>query len=249
MTPGVHLVAAVQFEPVPGDVSANLARAEQLAFEAAAKGAQVVVLPELCMSGADLHDPRGASACAQTRDGDQTQHLLHVARRFGCYVVFGFVETYVGKLYDSVAVLGPSGLMGVAQKRNLAGADHHWAARGESQLPVVPTRLGRLGALIGRDSMNSWRRSRPFSVPGQPPFYGPGSVDVLCLPTCRDAASSGTPDAVWVDLAEETRANVIVASACGAAGAGGSCTIDRTLRVWNHGLSAGECVVGGAVLV
>lgn len=248
MTPGVHLVAAVQFEPVPGDASLNLARAEQLAFEAAAKGAQVIALPELCTAGPFMGSLREASACAQARDGHQTQCLLRVTRRFGCHVVFGYVESCRGKLYNAAALLGPAGLMANAQKRNLAGTDHLWATRGELPVPVVAASVGRLGVLIGRDSMNSWRRSRPFGVVDQALFYGPGSVDVLCLLTSRGQAPDGTPDAQWVDLAEETRANVVVASACGAAGVGGSCTIDRGLRVWTHGTSQGECVVGGAVM-
>ncbi|BCJ87040.1 nitrilase-related carbon-nitrogen hydrolase [Effusibacillus dendaii] len=39
-------VAAIQLQPVIGDVSANLSPCEKLADEAAAKGAQWIILPE-----------------------------------------------------------------------------------------------------------------------------------------------------------------------------------------------------------
>lgn len=242
MTSGVHLAAAVQFVPVPSDVRANLAQAEQLAFEAAAKGAQVVVLPELCLSGRTLDSLRAAAACAQARDGYQTQRLLSVTRRFGCHLAFGYVESCAGVLYNSAALLGPTGVVANAQKHNLEGADHLWAARSELPVPVVPTPIGRLGVLVGRDVMNTWRRSRPFNVPGLL-FYRPGSVDVLCLLAGRTSELDGAPDAQWVDLAEETRSNVVVA--CSSMG---SCVIDRTLHVWTHGAGPSEAVVGGMVM-
>ena len=48
------VVAAVQFNPKILDVHKNLAVAKQLTFEAAGKGARIIVLPELCISGYNL---------------------------------------------------------------------------------------------------------------------------------------------------------------------------------------------------
>jgi len=45
------IAAAIQFEPKLLEVHENLGTAVQLVHEAAAKGAAVIVLPELCISG------------------------------------------------------------------------------------------------------------------------------------------------------------------------------------------------------
>ncbi len=125
--PQTQVVAAVQFEPKLMDVRGNLATACELAFEAAAKGARLVVLPELCIGGYVLESSREAMTVAQERDGYQTQALAEVARNFGCYIVFGYTELFEGKLYNSAAVVGPHGLAAHAQKHNLYCTDNLWA--------------------------------------------------------------------------------------------------------------------------
>lgn len=251
MLAGPHIVAAVQFEPGRLDVRANVALMEQLVFEAAAKGARMVVLPELCTSGTRVLTAHEAASCAQGSQGHVTQRMMRLATRFDCYVVFGYVESCGGRLFNSAAIVGPSGLVGNAQKHNLWGTDHLWAQRSEAIAPIVPTPIGRLGVLIGRDVMNTWRSSKPFAQPDFR-FYRQGSVDVVCLPTSWSDHEGGLPDSQWVDFAEETRANVVVANACGKLAdgrvMGGSCVIDRTLRVWTHGGGSNEVVVGGVMI-
>ena len=44
-------VACIQMEPVVGDKPRNIARSLDLINEAAARGARLIVLPELCNSG------------------------------------------------------------------------------------------------------------------------------------------------------------------------------------------------------
>jgi len=44
-------VASVQFEHQPGDKEANLAKVRRYAAEAAGQGAELVVCPEMCVTG------------------------------------------------------------------------------------------------------------------------------------------------------------------------------------------------------
>src|SRR5712691_3512997 len=94
------IVAACQFAPVLGDVNQNLATALQLSYEAAGKGAKVIVLPELCTSGYVLNSPQEAMQVSQTKSGYQTEAFKAITQRFGCHVVFGYVELCEGKLYN-----------------------------------------------------------------------------------------------------------------------------------------------------
>lgn len=249
--PNAQVVAAVQFEPKLLDVNRNLAHALQLSFEAAAKGARVIVLPELCIGGYVLESPIEAVQVAQDRHGYQTEAFTPIAQRFNCHIVFGYTELYEGKLYNSAAVVGPVGLEANFQKHNLYGSDNLWAQPSEQVPPVLVTPAGRLGVLICRDAMNRYRESYAFYRPEQR-FYKRGSVDTIALLT-NWGSQYGYPDSSWVELVEETRANLIVSNRVGKERdmkyKGGSCVIDRERRIWTHGSSFTEAaVVGGVVL-
>jgi predicted amidohydrolase len=250
--PDTQVVAAVQFEPKILKVQENVATAQQLAFEAAGKGARVIVLPELCMSGLVLSGVREAADVAQTRDGWQTQAMIEVAKQMNCHIVFGYVELTEGKLYNSAAVVSPGGLEATAQKHNLAGSDNLWAQPSDQFPPVVVTPAGRMGVLICRDAMNKYRESYEFYQAGHR-FYKKGSVDTIALLT-NWGSGYNYPDTNWVELAESTKANVIVSNRIGEerdmSFKGGSCVIDRDRRIWTHGSTFdSNAVVGGVVVL
>jgi predicted amidohydrolase len=118
--------------------------------------------------------------------------------------------------------------------------------------PVVNTHVGRLGVLICRDVGNRYRESYRFYKPDHK-FYRPGSVDTIALLT-NWGPVYGYPDSSWVELVEETRANVIVSNRVGKERdmnfKGGSCVIDRSRRIWTNGSSFTEsAVVGGMVIL
>lgn len=246
------IVAAVQFAPSFLDVHKNIATAQQLVFEAAGKGAKVVVLPELSLSGYVLRSKSEAASVCQERNGYQTEAFVPLTKRFNCHVVFGYVELLEGRLYNSAAVVGPTGLVANAQKHNLWGSDALWATPSESLSPVVVTPAGRLGVLICRDAMNNYRDTYKF-YKNENRFYKAGSVDTIALLT-NWGSDYGYPDNCWVELSEETNANVIVSNRVGKERdlkfKGGSAVIDRNRKIYTYGSSFTEsAVVGGVVLL
>lgn len=248
--PNTAIVAAVQFEPKLLDVHKNLATALQLSFEAAAKGARVVVLPELCIGGYVLRTPQEAMQVAQDRHGYQTEAFRAITQRFNCHIVFGYTELLEGKLYNSAAIVGPMGLESNAQKHNLWGSDNMWAQPSDALNPVIITPAGRLGVLICRDAMNKYRESYQFA--GDSKFYRRGSVDTIALLT-NWGGDYGYPDSAWVELVEDTRANLIVSNRVGAERdlkfKGGSCVIDRDRHIWTNGSNFTEAAVVGGIVV
>ena len=246
------IVAAVQFAPKLLDVQHNLRTGQQLAFEAASKGATVIVLPELSMSGYVLRSAHEASSCCQTSKGYQTQAFIPIAKKYNAHIVFGFVELKEGKLYNSAAIVGPQGLVGTCQKHNLWGSDYMWAASAENLVPSIVTRAGRLGVLICRDAMNNYRDTYKFYQEGNR-YYKKGSADTIALLT-NWGADYGFPDSSWVELSEETGSNIIVSNRVGKERdmkyKGGSCVIDRQRKIWSHGSNFNhEAVVGGYALL
>jgi len=249
---GSTIVAAVQFAPKLLDVHNNIAMAQQLVFEAAAKGAKIIVLPELSLSGYVLRSKAEAASVAQERDGYQTEAFVPLAKKFNCHVVFGYAELLESKLYNSAAVVGPNGLVANAQKHNLWGSDALWATPSEALPPVVVTAAGRLGVLVCRDSMNNYRDTYKF-FKSENRFYKAGSVDTIALLT-NWGSDYGYPDNSWVELSEETNANIIVSNRVGKERdlkfKGGSAVIDRNRKVYTYGSSFTEsAVVGGVVLL
>lgn len=244
------IVAAIQFAPKLGDVWKNVAIAKQLSFEAAAKGAAVIVLPELCVSGNGFLEPNEAMNCAQEKDGPYTKELIEIAQRFNCHIVFGYIEMEQHKLYNSAAVVGPRGLEANVRKHNLFGTDNIWAQPSTDNFPIVMTRAGRLGVLICRDIMNKFRESYSFYNANHQ-FYKKGSVDTIALLT-NWAHEFSFPDASWIDLSEQLQANVIVSNRIGTERhlqfKGGSAVISKERKIWSNGSSFdSDAVVGGIV--
>ena len=82
-------MAAIQLEPVIGDVAANLERSEHLADAAAAAGAEWIVLPEFFTTGAAFREDLAGAALAP--DGAATDLLRDLARRHGATVGGSFL--------------------------------------------------------------------------------------------------------------------------------------------------------------
>lgn len=245
------IAAAIQFEPKIGDVHSNIATSTQMAFEAAAKGAAIIVLPELCISGYAIQNRDEAMSYAQDKLGYQTEAFVPVARKFNSHIVFGYIELFEGKLYNSAAIIGPGGLIANCRKHNLWGPDNLWAESAEDMHPVIPTKAGRLGVLICRDVMNNYRDTYKFRRPDHR-FYKRGSVDTIALLT-NWGSDYGYPDSSWMELSEETGANIVVSNRVGKERdlnfKGGSCIIDRDRKVWTNGSSFTESAVVGGVLL
>jgi N-carbamoylputrescine amidase len=168
------VVASVQMEPHVGDTAANVARSVQLIEQAAARGAAIVVLPELANSGYVFASRAEAFALAEpVPHGPSTQAWAEVARRCNVHVVAGIAEREDERLYNAAAVLGPRGWLGTYRKLHLWGDEHLFFEPGNKGLPVFHTELGRLGVLICYDG---WfpETYRLLAMQG---------VDIVCMPT------------------------------------------------------------------
>jgi len=100
-------VAAIQYEPKPGDVAENLRRAERLVREAIDKKAQWIVLPEFFPTGTGFH-PSLYSAY-QPVDGLATQFLKQLAQDNRVYLCGSFMATSGGDAYNTQVLVTPDG--------------------------------------------------------------------------------------------------------------------------------------------
>jgi predicted amidohydrolase len=100
------LVAAAQWLATPGDPKGNMDAARHWIGEAAAAGADLVVLPELWPCGYDVASLAGdAAAAAEPVPGSRTDELGSLAQRYGIWVFAGSVPERDGDAICNTAVV------------------------------------------------------------------------------------------------------------------------------------------------
>jgi predicted amidohydrolase len=106
--------AAVQLNHLPGDKSANLAKVETFTAQAAAEGVELLVFPEMCITGywhvRHLSRDEVAALAEPVPEGPSTRRLGELAAAHGLTVGAGLVEAGDdGKLYNTYVVVLPDG--------------------------------------------------------------------------------------------------------------------------------------------
>ncbi len=139
------MLSAVQMVAEPGKVEDNCNRAEGFVREAADKGAQVIVLPELFNTG--YYYDKGLFDVAEEIGGYTTEWMQNLARELKVYVTGAIYEKYTGKYYDTTLMCGPEGYLGEYRKINPGFTELIFWERGR-ELPVFETEYGRMGTII-----------------------------------------------------------------------------------------------------
>lgn len=148
--PPVVRVALEQLDVVAGKRAENLSLAKRRIQEAFALGADIVVLPELAISGYVV-DAELAALVAEPVNGPCVTELTQVAARHGGFVVVGFCERAGDDLFNSVVVLGADGPVLHYRKLHLFDREKDVFAPGDLGLPVAETRYGVLAVCICYD--------------------------------------------------------------------------------------------------
>jgi len=143
------------------DKAKNLEKHMAFIDKAASKGADLVVFPEQSLMGyltntmrIDRRDLAYYPENAETvPDGESINQLIQRAREKKVYIAFGFTERsrdWPNILFNSTALLGPEGFIGVHRKVHQPRCEYHAFFPGDSW-SVYDTTIGRLGLLICHD--------------------------------------------------------------------------------------------------
>ena len=167
-------VACIQMQPEIGAKARNVAHSVGLIEEAHARGARLIVLPELCNSGYVFESREEAFALSERlADGSTIGTWAAVAARLGVTLVAGFAERDGDALYNAAAVIGPGGVLGGYRKVHLWGAENLYFEAGNLGMPVFHTPFGRIACAICFDI---W-------FPEVFRMASGGGADILCVPT------------------------------------------------------------------
>jgi len=167
-------VACVQMEPHVGHTTENVTRSIAAIEDAANRGAELVVLPELANSGYVFSSREEAFGLGeQVPNGPSTDAWIEVAQRKNVYVVAGIAERDGDRLYNASVVIGPSGFLGRYRKLHLWGDEHLYFENGNLGLPIFHTPIGRIAVAICYDC---WFPEvfRILAIKG---------ADMVCVPT------------------------------------------------------------------
>ncbi len=190
-------VAAVQAAPLAFDLQASLAALQDWAGQAQAAGARLVVFPEAFIGGYPKGLDFGARIGSRTAEGREwfrryaegaiavpgpaTATIGEAAAAHGLFMVVGVIERDGGTLYCTALFFGPDGaLLGRHRKLMPTAAERLiWGMGDGSTLPVIDTKLGRLGAVI------CWENYMPAL---RLAMYAQG-IELYCAPTVDDRES------------------------------------------------------------
>lgn len=113
-------IAAAQFDVKLGDVETNIASAVRMIGQAAAAGANLVVLPECALSGYCFNSREEALPHGRSLDDLLWQRI---AQACGVgpptFAVIGFLESDGEAIYNASALVGPSGVVASYRKVHL----------------------------------------------------------------------------------------------------------------------------------
>lgn len=132
-----------------GAPEVNMAAAVAMIRDAAARGCDIVVLPE-CLDLGWTHP--SARASAEPIPGARSAVLCRAARETGIYVVAGLTELEDGRIYNAAVLVGPDGrLLHKHRKINILSIASDLYSAG-AHLAAVETDLGTVGLLICADN-------------------------------------------------------------------------------------------------
>jgi nitrilase len=186
--------AVVQAAPVLFDTSKSLQRLADLSADAAKQRAELVVFPEALIGGYPKGYDFGVILGSRSPEGREefrryfesaiqvpeaaTKFIGSVARDHRIHLVVGVIERDGGTLYCTALIFGPDGQM-LGKHRKLMPTTMErviWGCGDGSTLPVVNTRLGKIGSVI------CWENYMPLL---RTAMYAKG-IELYCAITVDD---------------------------------------------------------------
>ncbi|HVB60225.1 MAG TPA: nitrilase-related carbon-nitrogen hydrolase [Ktedonobacteraceae bacterium] len=235
-----YRVAAIQYEPTLGEKERNVSALLRLVETAAQHDARLIVLPEIATTGYCWLSREEIAPYVEPIPGPTTDRFQRVAAQYGCYIAISLpeVDPTTNAYYNSMALLGPEGMIGTYRKIHSYISEPRWARDGDLGMPVWETPLGRLTGLICMDA-------EYFEAARIPALHG---ADVLLFPTNWN--DEHCPSSWWMARAFENGVYLIAANRYGRERevqfSGGSCILnpDGSIQAF---LDTGDGIVYGEV--
>ncbi|OBC12090.1 carbon-nitrogen hydrolase [Mycobacterium sp. 852013-50091_SCH5140682] len=200
-------LAVVQCPSIGADVQANLARLVETVRTAAICGAELVVFPEMYVTGYNIGE-RDVRSLAEPVDGPAIAFIRQVARDASVHVCVGYPELGDGgKIYNSAVICDPRGqavlnyrkshLFGAAEKKVFSPADR--------QTPLVRVNGITVGVLICYD----------VEFPENTRAAAQAGADIVVVPTANMEPFRSVSEIIVPARSYENQMYVAYANYCG----------------------------------
>jgi 5-aminopentanamidase len=200
--------AAWQCLPGPLDVAGNLRRLDAIAAAAAARQVEVLVTPEMFLSGYAI-TRAGALRLAEGAGGPAEAAVAQIARRHHLAIVYGHPERAPGdRAYNAATMIGPDGVVrGRHRKVHLYGdLDREQFAAGGGRPAAFDFGGSRTGMLICYD-VEFPEAVRSLAVDG---------ARAVFVPTANMAGCEQVQEILVRARACENNCGIVYANYCGA---------------------------------
>ena len=174
-------VAAVQMK-CSTHVEENIAKADALVREAAEKGAQIILLPELFERQYFCQERRYEyyEFAKKVNENDAVKHFSALAKELSVVIPVSFYEKDVNRLFNTVAVIDADGSnLGIYRKTHIPD-DHYYQEKfyfvpGDTGFQVFDTAYGKIGVGICWDQ---WfpETARAMAVKGAELLFYPTAI-------------------------------------------------------------------------
>jgi predicted amidohydrolase len=230
-------IACINFHPQWGNKAANLAKMKTFVADAAKQGNNIIIFPELALSGYECSEDAGAekkscrmhSELAETIPGPSTEEMSALAKKLDVYIIFGMPEQDKKNpaiRYISSVVIAPEGILGAYRKLHLAP----WPRFTEShcffpggKIPVWKTRYGTIGVLICYDFYFFPELARIMAL----------KEANLLVNTTASASGPGKPYYIVQQTGSRATENLVYAASANLVGK------ERTKTYYGHSVIAG----------
>lgn len=155
-------IAVVNFKPAFEDKEANLRRILGYAEAACKRGADMIIFPEMALTGYDYFIADDISledkiSAAEPADGISARKVAEIAQKYGAYIIYGAAEkvplseSTQSVLYNAAFIADPSGKIETYRKIHPFGPELKWCRKGSSPC-LINTKWGPVGIGICYDS-------------------------------------------------------------------------------------------------
>ena len=143
-------ISFAQFSPVHGDTAATTGLVAGKVREAAGNGAKLVAFPECFLTGGSFDDRESLRRASIDIERGDLEPILAAARETGILVVVGFYQIKGEHAYNTAALIGPDGIIGLHHKMHLPFmiGDRFVDIPEDSSPSVFDTPIGRVGMAI-----------------------------------------------------------------------------------------------------
>lgn len=173
------VVTVTNFDPAYGNKELNRLKMAAIIDEAhSSKGTDIIIFPELAVTGYAALDDTMPVRLAETKTGETAKFFSDIAEKYNMYIVYGAPEVVANDpahAYDSAFVVTPDGYVD-SYRKQVVSSDSKWCVPGSNPV-TFETPFGKVGLSLGDDTFELITQDRMYSADGCFMLSSPSAIE------------------------------------------------------------------------